>query len=214
MNWFLDMNIVIYYCFRTGHFLESKAIKFVNNKGKNRFIICFYITKKNLPGWIQRQGILIKEIKRKINDPSYVLWTSKESGILLEKDKISGEKIIKKYNLSKDKNRFITSLERSWIYTESRINLFIKNYIDEEVISLEEIDPQLRSNLLIYLDNNSSDANTIASGIQAHNKNELTMITSDKNHWTKNNLEWAIPPVSPLEKKYPKIPEIKYLQDF
>jgi len=58
-----------------------------------------------------------------------------------------------------------------------------------------------------------SDVMTLSSGIQEHNNKELILLTSDKEHWTKENLEWAIPKASSLRKKYPKIPEIEYIQN-
>ena len=67
--------------------------------------------------------------------------------------------------------------------------------------------------MLTYLDNNISDANTIASGIQENKNKEVILVTADKQHWTKDNLEWALPEHSPLRKEYPNLPQIKYIQD-
>ena len=52
MNWFLDMNIVVYNIFEMGHPLEKKAKLFVKNKGVSKFLLCEYIQKENLPNWL------------------------------------------------------------------------------------------------------------------------------------------------------------------
>lgn len=212
MRCFLDMSVIIYYCYRTGQDIEKKVIKFVDNKGEKLFIVCYYILDENLPKWVKRMKIMFKEIKRKINDPGHKLWSSQESELLFNKDKINGERILKKYELSNNKKDFLEIMERGWVYTEARIKIFLRDLIDKKVILIKEIDSELKSALFTYLDN-ISDAKTLASGIQEHNKKELILITTDKEHWTKNNLEWALPEHSALRKKYPKIPEIKYIQD-
>ena len=94
-----------------------------------------------------------------------------------------------------------------------RIFHFIKQKA-EKVIQLSEIDSNLRSELLTFLDNNISnvsDANILASGIQEHNKKEVILITGDKNHWTKENIQWVFDSKPQLTKTYPKMPEIKYV---
>lgn len=212
MRCFLDMSVIVYYCYRTGQNIEKKVIKFVDNKGEKLFIVCYYILDENLPKWVKRMKIMFKEIKRKINDSGHKLWSSQESELLFNKDKINGERILKKYELSNNKKDFLEIMEKGWVYTEARIKIFLRDLIDEKVILIKEIDSELKSALFTYLDN-ISDAKTLASGIQEHNKRELILITSDKEHWTKNNLEWALPEHSTLRKKYPKIPEIKYIQD-
>lgn len=211
MRCFLDMSVIIYYCYRTGQDIEKKVIKFIDNKGEKLFIACYYILDENLPKWVKRMGIMFKEIKRKINDPGHKLWSSQESELLFNKDKINGERILKKYELSSNKKDFLEIMEKGWVYTEARIKIFLRDLIDEKVILINEIDSELKSALFTYLDN-ISDAKTLASGIQEHNKRELILITTDKEHWTKDNLEWALPEHSTLKKKYPKIPEIKYIQ--
>lgn len=212
MRYFLDMSIVIYYCYRVGLDIEKKVIKFVDNKGENLFIVCYYILDENLPKWIRRMKIMFKEIKRKINNPEYKLWSSQESNLLFNKDKINGEKILKKYELANNKKELLEIIERGWIYAEARIKIFLRDLINEKVIPISEIDQELKSALFTFLDN-LSDAKTLASGIQEHNKKELILITTDKEHWTKDNLEWALPEHSTLRKRYQKIPEIRHIQD-
>jgi len=211
MRYFLDMSLIIYYCYRTGLDIEKKVIKFIDEKGKNLFLVCYYILNENLPKWIKRMRIIFKEIKRKINNPEYKLWSSPESKLLFKKDKINGEKVLKKYELTKNKKEFLEMIEKGWIYTEARIKIFLRDLIDEKVIPVNEIDFELKSVLFTFL-NNISDAMTLASGIQEHNKKELILITTDKEHWTKDNLEWALPEHSTIRRKYPKIPKVEYIQ--
>jgi hypothetical protein len=211
MRYFLDMSLIIHYCYRIGLDIEGKVIKFIDEKGENLFLVCYYIVDENLPRWIRRMRIIFKEIKKKINNPEYELWSSQESKLLFKKDKINGEKILKRCELTKNKKEFLEIMERGWIYAETRVRIFLRDLIDEKVISINEIDPELKSALFTFL-NNMSDAMTLASGIQEHNRKELILITTDKEHWTKDNLEWALPEHSAIRRKYPKIPEIKYIQ--
>ena len=60
---------------------------------------------------------------------------------------------------------------------------------------------------------NDSDAQTLASAVQEHNNNRLTIITADKKHWTDDLLK-EVHNDSTLLKKYPFLPKIEYLQNY
>jgi len=210
-RWFLDMCFIIYYASNSGFYLEEKVRKIVANK-KEEYIICYYITEENLPKWIKEKKSLIYEAKQITSYTKSMPSIEDSQSFLFKRYVMQLKKILKAYAFSENKKDFFINRKRNITFLERKIRLFVKDFIDEKVIPIKEIDLKLRSSLFTYLDN-VSDANTLASGIQEHNKNAIMLITSDKEHWTEDNLKWAIPPASDLEKKYPKLPRIKYLQD-
>lgn len=210
INWFFDMCVIIFYSNPSEKYSE-KVIRFVENKGNSKFLLCYYILEENLPKWIIRQKAILEEVKIKLKNPDYIIGTSNFGKLLFPKDKNKCEKFIFAALRSKNNKKFIMNLERNQLLIQKRIEHF-KKLIDKKVIPISEIDFELKSSLFTFL-NNDSDAKTLASGIQQHQKEELIIITGDKEHWTKDNLEWAIPEHSPLRKKYSKIPEIKYVQN-
>src|SRR3989339_77276 len=199
MRYFLDMNLPIYFCMQIGNPLEEKTKLFIKNKGNNSYLLCDYIVKKNLPKWLSRQQIILFEFNQKIKNKDYLLFSTEQSKILI-------------YDKSKDKTKFIEAVNEIFNLLPARINYFIKVYIDEIVIPELEIDFKLKSCLFTWLNPNDSDANTIASAIQEHNKKELKIMTADKKDWKKELLEEVHEDLF-LKKGYPKLPKIEYLQD-
>lgn len=213
-NWFLDMCILIYYAEDNPNSEKSrKALNFVNNKRDSEFVICHYILDINLPKWITRKRIIIQEVKRKIKDRPYRIGESPAGRMLFQKDKVEAEKLFYDYLRSPQKENFIGLIKKNHRLIEAKIEHFIKNLIDKKVIPVSEIDFELKSSLFTYLDSNDSDARTLASAVQHHNKEPIIILTSDKKHWTKQLLSDAVEIHPTLRKKYPKIPEIKYLQN-
>ena len=213
MRWFLDMCILIYYSSQDGGLFYKKTVKFLDEKKQGSFLVCFYIIKRDMPKYLRRQNIIINEVLKKIKNGDYELGKSEEGSLLYERDRQKAGKLFLQSETVKDKLNFIVSLRDSQKGQEIAIKKFIKTKA-EKVIQLSEIDMELKSQLLTFSDNNASDANVLASGIQEHNKKDVILVTADKQHWTKENLEWAVPEASPLHKKYSKIPEIRYIQDF
>jgi len=209
MNWFLDMNIIVYHVFEMGHPLERKTRLFVKKKGSSKFLLCEYIQKENLPKWLERQEEILKWFNAKISGQKI----EEDKMDLFNKDKIFLNRLILMYRNSKDKDKFQINTNKIFSFVKIKSKLFLEKYIDEFVIPIKEIDFELFSSLNTYLQN-ISDAKTIASGIQEHQNNKLILVTSDKKDWNKENLEWSIPSISSLEKKYPSLPKIKYLQNF
>lgn len=210
MRWFLDMCIIVFYS-REGEDIKIKNSKrFVNNKKDDKFILCHLIIEDNIPKWKKRQRTVINEVVKKINNPNYNIGESNESKILYDKDKNEAKQLYIQ-STKTDAKKFIANIKKIYIILENRIDFFIKNLIDLKVIPIKEIDIDLRSNLGSVIKNHS-DSGVIASGIQEHNKQNLVMLTGDKEHWTRQNIDIAMD--SRLEKRYPKIPEIKYIQDF
>ena len=209
MNWFLDMNIIVYYSLEMGESLEEKAILFVKKKRASKFLLCEYIQKDNLPKWLGRQ----EEVLRRFNAEISGQKITESKTYLFNKDKIFINRLISIYQNSKDREKSKININKIFAFLKIKTRLFLEKYIDKFVIPIKEIDFELQSSLNTYLQN-ISDSKTIASGIQEHQKNKLTLITADKKDWNKENLEWAIPLASNLEKKYKFTPKIKYLQNF
>jgi len=212
MRWFLDMCFIIYYASETNNPLEDKVRILVENK-KESYLVCFYILDKNLPDWIKRNKDIIFQAKTIVESEEKNPNLDQGSGILLKKQNAQLKKLLNQYSISNNKKDFFVNIKKRLIYLEGKIRFFIEKYVDKKVIPVEKINPELRSSLLTYLDNNISDANTIASGVQENKNNRVILITSDKQHWTKDNLEWALPEHSQLRKEYPNLPEIKYVQE-
>lgn len=213
MNWFLDMCILISYAEPADKF-HSKAKKFINSKGADNYLVCCYILDENLPKWIKRKRIALLEIKRSLENSSYIIGTSTESNILYKED-IADTKKILNYISTKYKNSYeaYDNAKKNHDALINNLNYFIKKFIDKKVIPVEDIDFELRSSLFSYLTPNDSDAKTLASGIQYNQVENLILVTGDKNDWTEELLESAIVYHPILSKKYPKIPEIKYIQN-
>lgn len=208
-NFFLDMCIILHYSHgvRKASVLINKSISFVEKKDKNKFLVCYYILEKDLPNYLERQRIGIQEVMKKISDSSYKIGSSGLGQRLFERDKSVFEKIYHGYVTAKDKIQYINAVNYIQSQKERRIEYFLIHLIDKKVIGLLDIDFDLKSSLFTYIQNNS-DSYIIASGIQAHNQEELVLVTADKKDWTKENLEWAMTPQ--LKKKYPLIPPIIY----
>ncbi|MBR9701725.1 hypothetical protein GOV13_02275 [Candidatus Pacearchaeota archaeon] len=208
MRWFLDMNVIVYHIFETGHHLEKKARLFVKKKGDSKFLLCEYI-RKDLPKWVERQEEILRWFNTKISGQKI----EEDKMDLFNKDKIFLNRLILNYESSKDKEKFKVNINRIFAFLKIKSKLFLEKYINEFVVPIKEIDFELFSSLNTSLQN-ISDAKTIASGIQEHQSNKLTLITADKKDWNKENLEWSIPSASNLDKKYPSLPKIQYLQNF
>lgn len=213
MRWFLDMCIILYFIGEGDKTdLIKKAKEFAKNKKENQFIVCYYIKEINLPKWIKRQKILFREFIKQIKNENYVPYSSEESKQLYERDKREIIKLKTTINKFQNKKEILIKFEKTINEMERRITNFLKKYVDEYVIAVSEIDFELKSCLFTWLAPNDSDAKTITSGVQEHNKKELIMVTADKKDWNKELLEEVHNDIY-LKKKYPKLPEIKYLQN-
>ena len=213
MRYFLDMNLPIYFCMALGHPLEQKAQHFINNKGENYFLLCDYIINNNLQKWLNRQKIVLFEFNQKIKDKNYILFSVEQSKILTGRDKILVTRLILMYEKSDYKIDFLSEINQIFTLLNARISFFIKRYIDEVVIPESEIDFNLKSCLFDFLAPNESDAKTIASAIQEHNKKALHIMTADKKDWT-DDLIGRVHDYPGLSKVYPSLPKIEYLQNY
>ena len=211
MNWFLDMCIIIFYAEDSQEIKSVKSKEFIKNKEDSKFFLCFYITKENMPKWIQRQKAIINLIRMNIKNPSLEIEKLEDYNLLFKQDIIKLKKLLGGSSQFKNKQEYYNIIKRNHIVLIQRINYFLAKLIDKEVI--EKVDPELRSTLFTFLQN-YSDAVTLASAIQCHNKEEeITILTGDKKDWTKDNIQWTFDSKLQLAKTYQKIPEIKYIQN-
>lgn len=201
MNKFLDTSIIIGYAHS-----EEKFVFFVKNK-KEEFIVCYFVLDRDLPSLIKRMRTIIDEVKKQAPNFKKLL----EYKDIYKQDLFRAEKLlaIKEILLQKglDSNRELDKIQEIF---EFRIDFFVQNLINKKVVTIKEINFELKSSLFTYTKNHS-DANILASGIQYHQENEIILATSDRRDWTKENLEWALPECSELRKKYPKMPDIEYV---
>jgi len=201
MDQFLDTGIIIGYAQD-----EEKSVLFVKNK-KEKFIVCYFVLEKDVHSLTKRMRIIINEVKNKLKDKDYQI-NKKE---LYPRDVERVNKFLSLKEINKLTNlEFVDFLENFQRIFEFRIDFFIQKLINKKVIPIREINFELKSSLFTYTQNHS-DANIIASGIQYHQEEEIVLVTSDRNDWTNDNIDWAIPEHSELRKKYPKIPKIKYV---
>ncbi len=207
MRWFLDMNLIVYYSFRTGHYLEEKARLFVKKKENSKFLICEYIQKNDIPKWTKRQEEILKRFNAKSAGQKY----KDDQMYLFKKDKISLNRLILMYEKSKNKESYKMKINKIFSLIKVNVIIFLEKYIDEFVIPINDIDRKLWSSLNTYLQN-ISDAKTIASAIQEHKRKELKIITADKKDWKRELLEEVYNNIF-LRKEYPRLPKIEYLQN-
>lgn len=198
--------------------LVDKSVLFAKNKKADKFLLCYYILEDNIPRWLKRKRVIFREVLRQAKDSSYSPYSEKECSCLWDKDKNQILKLVSLAYSLNDKKEVINHFENAYQETERRINEFLKGYIDEFVIPVSEIDFELKSHLMSFLNlgnpiKNDSDARTIASAIQEHKNQELIILTSDKKDWNKGLLEEVNNHMN-LKKKYPKLPEIKYIQNY
>jgi len=214
MRWFLDMCIILGYISEGDNpKIIAKTISFVNQKKEDKFVLCYYIKEDNLPRWLNRKRIIFREILRQIKDISYKPYSDKECEFLWERDKNQVLKLVSFADNFQDKTEIIKNFENVYQEIERRIKEFIEKNIDELVIPINEIDPKLKSCLFTWLTPNDSDAKTMASAIQEHNKKDVVIITADKKDWTKELLE-EVHNNPVLKKSYEKLPQIKYIQEY
>ncbi len=212
MNWFIDMCILIFYA-EVGGKNYHKSVTFVKEKNNHQFLICFYISKENMPKWMKRQRAILKIAGNKISNSNYEIEKSENFNELFPQDKIKLMKLLSTSSSVKDRTSFIINMKRNQDIMFQRINFFLLKLIDKEVIPINEIDSDLRSVIFTFL-NNHSDSMTLASAMQHHQKEDIEIITGDKNDWNKENIQWVYDSRPDLLKKYPKTPKIKYIQDY
>src|SRR5690606_37266313 len=139
----------------------------VKNKNQDKYLLCYYIADKNLPGWMWREEIILGELKNKIKNNSYEVGSVGNGRYLFEKDKIIVKKLYSMYQMSTDKYSFFQKAKKNNILMLHQIRHFLKNYIDKKVVPEKDIEFSLNSAIFTFT-NNHSDSLTIASGIQYH----------------------------------------------
>ncbi|MEK6850588.1 MAG: hypothetical protein AABX85_03360 [Nanoarchaeota archaeon] len=199
-NQFLDTSVVIGYAgYISKEKLEGRdaiiklCVKFVENK-KGKFLACYFTINKEINSLLKRQRIISNEIKRKIDDQNYELCSSKEAKNGLYSEDINRTKKIYTFyslNYSNKKEEFKQNLISIQSNIETRISFFIEKLVDEKVIPIKEIEPNL-VNMLREIISNYSDCNVLASAIQyaTQKKEEVIFVTLDKKDFAQNNIDF------------------------
>jgi hypothetical protein len=207
MNNFLDTCFIIGYA-NAGIASDYEKYEVYAKDKKDNFYVCYFVLEKEIPRLIKRYSEMFKELKSSKPDFKKLLQDKK----IRDRELQLANKllVLKELKASKGEDLlpFINKLEEV-LYV--RIDFFLTNLINKKVIPLSEIDKELASAILTWTQN-FSDSNIIASGVQFHNKEEeeIVLVTSDRNDWTKEHLEDSITLHPTLRLKYKKLPEIKY----
>lgn len=207
---FLDQGVIVAYAnaiFEEKEIQEiidkhaENAQKFVE-KNKGNLITCQYITKADLPRFLKRRSFLVKELYKKLNNPSYEIC-SKE---LWKQDLQWAKKLIWLKDVLGENtiNIALFTIEMNF---SRRVELMLSTMISKIVIPVEEIDKELAMHLRTYI-KNFSDSMVIASAMQYNVQEEIVAVTTDK-EWENANLVFVNPGV---EKKYKEL-EIRFLWD-
>jgi len=138
MNWFLDMCIIIFYAEVGGKYYQKTAT-FVKNKKDNKFLICCYISKENMPKWILRQKIILKILKKRVDDLSFEIEKDPEYRELYHRDIAKLKKLITRTSIFKDSIKEYNSIRSNQEIMLNRIGFFITKLIDKEVVEKAKI---------------------------------------------------------------------------
>jgi hypothetical protein len=201
MDSFFDTSVVIHY----GTFsktinlsLTKKCYEYINSKD-GKFLLGYYI-EEEIKSRVRKRSLIFQEALNKIGDNTYRFDESKSFAKLNERDQISSKKLYEKF-----KN--INSIEAKKIFTqdqtsfEIRIDRFLKFLVDERVIKIGEIKPELLS-IIKELGYSHADCLVLTSAIQAQEKRVIFNFVAADKHFDPNGYDFL--------KKDPRLAEIKF----
>lgn len=174
---FFDTNVIInyaYYYEGSPNKIKKKCFEYIKNKVE-KFIICYFV-EKELFNFLKKRSILHKEVLKKIEDKEYLIEDSK---ILLKKD-IPYAKKLYEYNKEKDLKEVSKIFYEERIDLEIKIERFLKIYLNEKVIPIENIQAELVNSIFDVITNHA-DCKIIASALQyrQERKEDFIIITAD-----------------------------------
>lgn len=209
MNWFLDTCIILFYAQgkRESSQRVTKTLQFVHNK-KGKFLFCYY-AEYELQKRLEKDRTIIREIQKKLTNPSHEMSTTKKEHAWSKRDKSKAERLYYLARTQKDQTQFMQKLQEIQTAKEEKVSYFLAHLIDKKVIKITEIDQELRSSIQDWIEN-FADAHIITSGIQYHQKEETILLTGDQTDWRPDLIQYALNKQS-LKEKYKKIPQIKYI---
>ena len=199
-NQFLDTSIIIGYSgavsdksLEGNERIKSLCVQFVINK-KGIFIVCYFTIDKEILSLTRRYRTVINEVKRKIDDVSYVIGSSKESSIMYPEDVNRSNKIYNLFSLKfgdSKKVEFKKDLSNIQSSFEARVSFFLGKMVDEKVVPIKDINKEIVSIIRESIDN-YADCNIFASAVQytTEKKTKVMFVTLDKKDFTKNTLDF------------------------
>lgn len=176
MENFPDSCVIIFYLeyFIYKNELRERCAKYIR---ANENLLCFYVLSE-VKEAIKKREIQFNEILRKLNDSSYNIGNSKESGILSKKEIIYIESLfeeVKDVNVKALRERF----EKEISVMRLNFRIFLK-IAKDFVIKEDEIDKNLVNILREFMED-YADCKVLASALQAQKKRELFLfLTADK----------------------------------
>lgn len=223
-SYFLDQGIIVGYA--SFIFNESEAIikavesfskicvEFIEKNNREEFITCFYIVENDLPKFKNRRGIVLQEIRKKMQNPNYEIGSSDLAKKCLYKRDINWANRIFSLLRVISQKQLLNLLIRIDAVFSIRAEYLIKNIISKIVIPIEEINKELVNVLREFIDD-YSDCNIFASVLQYATESKsiieakkIIFATLDKEHFNENNT--AFIKGGPKLKNY-EFPEVKIL---
>lgn len=201
MDSFFDTSVVIHY----GSFsklvsnpLIKKCYEYITNKNEN-FLLGYYI-EDEIRNRVRKRRIIYQEVINKILKPHHDFEKSSLFKDLNEKDRTKVKQLYESY-------KKLNSIEVKKIFTndqsifEMRIEKFLKSFVDERVIQIEEI----RQDFLSIVKENGyshADCMVLTSALQAQEKREIFYFVVADKHFDPNGYEFL--------KGDPRLKDIKF----
>lgn len=203
-EYFLDQSIIIGYAYFIS--TESEAIQkiiekfgklcveLIENNKKEDFITCFYIAEGDLPKFKIRRRVVLEEIKKKIQNPSYEIGSSEEAiKYLYKRDINNAKRIFSLLGIMPERELTGLLIKIEAVFS-IRVDYLFKNIISKIVVPVENIDKKLVDILQEFI-HDFSDCNVFASCLQYTTEsesiiqtNKIIFVTSDKEHFNENNI--------------------------
>ncbi len=208
-TFFLDTNIIFAYCLFKRSFPEGinlaidpnilPAKEFIEEETEKNLCTCHFIKNKELPNLEKRRFIMIREIMKKLKDPSSQLEVNKQDQ----------NWCLKIFNLQNffGKEKLIEELLYWEIEIQTRHDIFIKKL--DIVIPEDQIDEKLREIVEKTIDNRN-DSIILTCAIQHNKVQKLTFTTADKDHFQKNTIEY-LKSDPEIQQTKTEIPEVQLL---
>ncbi len=209
MDSFFDTSVVIHY----GSFsklvdvsLIRKCYEYITNKN-GKFLLGYYI-EGEIKTRVKKRSIIFQEALNKIINNSYEFERSISFLDLNERDKGSIKKLYEKYKNS-DPIKVKKIFAQDQVIFEMRIERFLKFFVDERVIKIDEIKKELLS---IIKENGYSHADclVLTSALQAQEGREVFYFVVADRHFDPNGYEFLKDEPRLKDYKFPKLKNFLY----
>ncbi len=189
MDSFFDTCVIIHYSSFSklvDNLLIKKCYDYISNK-TGKFLLGYYI-EEEIKTRIKKRSIVFQEALNKIINDSYKFEVSKYFNDLNERDKISVKKLYEAYK-NNDTIKVKKIFTQDQIVFEMRIERFLKFFVDERVIKIEEIKTELLSVVKGY-GYSHADSQVLTSAIQAQEGRKTFYLVAADKHFDPNGYEF------------------------